>query len=463
MKEGTLVKWAKNPGDSLEPGEILAEVETDKAVMEMESFDEGILLERLVSEGDKLPLGAPLAILGAKGEDVSELTRQAKQKLAELLQSQSSSSPASESAPAPAKPVEPSPGEAAAMASAVAAASAAPVVPASASASATPAALGSSVLSSSAPFASSGLGSSGAGFRHEGRIFASPLARRIAGELGVDLNRVQGTGPDGRISKADVYSFLNGSARSGSASTGGAGAADYRAVRADEKISVSGIRGVIAERLLASKQNVPHYYLKMEVRVDALLALRREINAELQNDESRAGDKITVNDMLTKAAALALVRHPACNSSWRGDHILSHGRVDIGIAVAMEGGLITPYIRGADELGLLDISRSARSLIERARERKLKPEEFTDGTFTISNLGMFGLREFSAIINAPEAAILAVGGVEEKLVLRDGAPVATRNMILTLSCDHRVVDGADGAAFLATLKNLLENPHMILL
>lgn len=442
MTEGTFVKWTRKAGDAVSPGDVIAEVETDKAVMEMEAYDDGILLVLLAKDGDRMPVGAPIAIIGAAGEDVHDLIDQAK---AKLLQIQSAG-PAASSASAPTGASGTSSAPAAAAptpAAATPTASAAPAAAAPAS---------SSPLASSEPL----LKSSADAGRKSGRLLASPLAKRIAEDKGVDLARVKGSGPGGRIVKEDVL----GAIRSGFGPSGSA-----MQKRPDKRVDISQMRRVIAVRLHDAKNNIPHFYLTLEFDARPLASLREKINHDLASlaKEKEEPFKITYNDLIVKAAALALTEHPVVNSSWRGDHIVEHGRVDIGVAVAVDGGLITPYVRDADQLPVVSLAQKVRDNTKRARDRKLKPEEFTDGTFTISNLGMFGISQFSAIINEPEAALLAVGGMVEKPVVENGQVVPGITMTVTLSCDHRVIDGAEGASFLRTFRKYVENPHVLLL
>lgn len=412
----------------------MAEVETDKAVMEMPAYDEGVLLVQLVKEGDLIPVGAPVAIIGAVGEDVTALIDQAKTKLSGLA-SGTPPEPVTQTAEPKSTPsVEPS------------------IVPSAATSSESnaPAQQHDADTEEFARLPSGGSAKPGMG-RH-GRILASPLARKIAEERGVDIARVKGSGPGGRITKQDVLSNISG----------GAGA-PIGSTRPDKRVEISNMRRVIANRLHDAKNNIPHFYLTLEFNAKALVEIRDHINRDLAATEGETAPKITYNDLITKACAIALQKHPIVNSSFRGDHIIEHGRVDIGIAVAIEGGLITPYVRNADQIPIISLSAQIRDLTKRARERKLRTEEFTDGCFTISNLGMFGITHFSAIINEPEAALLAVGGLLEKAVVENGQLVPGKTMTLTLSCDHRVVDGAEGARFLQTLQNLLEHPQVLLM
>lgn len=422
MSEGVLVKWLKKKGDSVAPGEILAEVETDKAVMEMEAFDSGVILEILAQEGAKLPVGAPVAIIGKAGEDITSLLSEAK--------SRSSASAAPEPSPTPSSSPEPKSKKV----ENVVTSTPEPEEEA-------PAPKESSVSRGLSPEAL------------EGRVKASPLAKRLAQESGIDLSRVRGSGPDGRIIKRDIENGITAFSSSGTSPFA-------KEIMQEEKLPISGMRKTIASRLVHSKTHQPHFYLDMEIDADALVHLRENFNSDLK--ESGEEIKLSINDFIIRASALALLKVPEVNSSWREDHILKHGRVDIGVAVSIEGGLITPYVRNADKRSVLEIGRTVKELASRARERKLKPEEFSDGTFTVSNLGMFGVNRFAAVINEPEAAILAVGNVVSKPVIKNGNIVPGKTLSVCLSCDHRVVDGAVGAGWLEVFRNFLEHPLRLL-
>ncbi|MCR9141192.1 MAG: 2-oxo acid dehydrogenase subunit E2 [bacterium] len=472
MEEGTFVKWVKSKGDAVEPGEIIAEVETDKAVMELEAYDEGILLVQLAEDGDRLPVGAPIGIVGEAGEEVSALIEQAQQKLQAVKSGAGGGDTETDSAPQQSE---------APAAESSASADSAPQTPAPETAGATPA----KPASTAAPQKQSGAGSGeehperpipterkntqksgdNKSIHRSGRILASPLARRIAHEHGVELGRVRGTGPGNRITKSDVKEYMRVMNGMG-AGAAGAGSMGMAPTRPDKRVEISGMRKVIAERLHDAKNNIPHFYLTLEFDAEPMVQMRSKLNDDLKaahTDEDEKPPRVSYNDLIVKACALTLAKHPTCNSSWRGDHIMQHGRVDIGIAVAIDGGLITPYVRNADQLPLLQLAAKITELGKRARDRKLKPEEYTDGTFTTSNLGMFGISNFSAIINEPEAALMAVGGLIEKAVVRDGELVAGKTMTVTLSCDHRVIDGAEGARFLDTFRKHIEHPHLLLL
>ncbi len=396
MEEGRVLKWVKQEGEAIEPGDVVVEVETDKATMEVEAMGSGVLRKILVDESTTVPTGTLLGVIGAADEDISDI-------LAE----------ASRAAPA-----------------AVAAAPT-PVAAAPAAVSAAP--LGAA--------ASAGDG---------GRIKASPLARRMAEQGGIPLHRVRGSGPGGRIIKRDVEAVLTSGLPT-------AVAIDYDIPF--ERVELSQIRKAIARNLVQSLGPVPHFFLTREIDMGQVMALRAELNEALQD----SGAKIGVNDILLKAAAQALTEHPYVNVSFAGDHIRRFTRVDIGVAVAVPDGLITPVLRDVASKGLRQISEQTRDLIARGREKKLAPEEYQGATFTISNLGMYGIDEFTAVINPPAATILAVGATQDKPVVVNGNIEIRPRMRVTLSCDHRAVDGAMGAEFLATFKEMIENPLRLVL
>jgi pyruvate dehydrogenase E2 component (dihydrolipoamide acetyltransferase) len=397
MEEGRLVEWKKNEGDAVRPGDVIAEVETDKAVMELVARAEGVLLRQLVPAGATVAVAKLVGVIGQPGEDISALTGGA---------------PAASPAPA---------------------AAAAIPVSTPAAAAATPAPLPSSPP---APLPAP------AG----GRTKASPLARKVARERGLDLGAVAGSGPEGRIVLRDLE-------RAPSAAT----AAPAAVAGSYQDVPLSQIRKTIARRLAQSIGPVPTFYLTTEVDMERTWEARDELNRRGSGD---AG-KISFNDIVLKATAAALKAHPACNAWWQDDRIRYWNEVHLSVAVAVEDGLITPVVRHADRKSLREISAEVKDLAGRARERRLKPEEYTGGTFSISNLGMFDIEHFTAIINPPEAGILAVGSIVEQAVVKAGAVVPGRRLRLTMSCDHRVIDGATGAAFLRTLKGMLENPLAI--
>ncbi|XDD51721.1 pyruvate dehydrogenase complex dihydrolipoamide acetyltransferase [Leptospira sp. WS92.C1] len=420
MSEGKIVRWLKKSGDSVSPGEIIAEVETDKAVMEMEAFETGVILEILAQEGSLLPVGAPVAIIGKSGEDISALVETARKS----IPSKKESAPSVGTVAAPSvseKKAEARPQE---------------------SISPSPQEIESEVSISASRKESK---------RHQGGLIkASPLAKNLALQNGIDLGEVVGSGPDGRILKRDILAFQE---------TGGGKKGSSFVKPQDRKIELTGMRKTIATRLAHSTSTIPHFYLTLEIDAYPIDNLRNSINKDLKLEGQ---NKISVNDLILKACSLCLREVPEVNSSWREDHILQHGRVDIGVAVSIEGGLITPYVRDADRKSVVEISHEIKELASRARERKLKPGEYTDGTFTVSNLGMFGISSFTAVINEPEAAILAVGSLVEKAVIKDDNLVAGKTLTVTLSCDHRVVDGATGARFLSAFREFTEHPLRLL-
>lgn len=396
MTEGVVARWHKNVGDRVKSGDLLAEIETDKATMEFESFQEGVLLYRGVEEGSAAPVDSILAILGQEGEDISA-----------LLAREPNTAPASSVVPSQ----DAEPGREAGETAAV-----------------------------PAP--------SEVGEDDDGRVKASPLARRLAQEKGIDLRALQGTGEGGRIVRRDVEAYMPAPAPTVLHTV-----ADGPAY---EDVPLSQMRKAIARRLSESKFSAPHFYLTTDVDMDAPAEARERLNA-------RFDVKISFNDILIKAVSVALQRHPKVNASWLGDKIRFHHRINIGVAVAIDDGLVVPVITDAHHRSLSDISALVRDFAARARDKKLQPHEMEGNTFTISNLGMFGIEQFTAIINPPDVCILAVGAVREEPVVRNGAVVPGRRMRITLSCDHRAVDGATGADFLRTLRSLLEEPLALLL
>lgn len=404
MTEGTLVKWLKNEGDSVAMDEPIAEVETDKATMEMQSFDEGVLHKIYVKEGEAVPLGAKLALLLEEGEEPP---------------ADADTPPESSAASAPAaEEKEEAP---------------------AASESSEPAA------------ASTTSGGNGE------RVKASPLAKKIAEEKGVDLSGVEGTGPGGRIVKKDVLSAQGGGKKSGAPASKTRPAP---AAAEDERIPLTGMRRVISERLLESKTTIPHFYLHIEIDAAPMMAARKQINAET---EKSGGNKYTVNDFVLKAAVKAATTVPAVNASFDGDAILQYGDVNLAVAVAVDQGLVTPVIRGAQNLSFEDISIEMKELAEKARTKKLAPAEMQGGTMTISNLGSYGIDFFDAIINPPQSLILSIGGIVKKPVVNERDEIVPGlRMNIGLSGDHRVVDGAVGAEYLAALRKYLEQPILML-
>lgn len=392
MTEGVLAKWHKKVGDKVKSGDLVAEVETDKATMDFESFQEGTILYIGVEEGKAVPVDAIIAVLGKEGEDFKSL----------LTESPAAVTAAPVAAAAPAAIVEASP---------VASVAAAPTV-----------------ISTSS----------------DARVKASPLAKKIAQEKGINLNQISGSAENGRITKKDVENFK-----------GGASMPAFVGVEKYTEVPVSQMRKTIAKRLSESLFTAPHFYLKMNIEMSSAMEARKIIN-------DLAPVKISFNDLVLKAVALSLKQHPKVNSSWLGDKIRYNNHIHIGVAVAIEDGLIVPVVKFADNKSLAHISTEVKQLAEKAKSKKLQPNEFEGNTFTISNLGMFGIDQFTAIINSPDACILAVGAAKETVVAENGQMKISQIMKVTLSCDHRVVDGAVGSAFLATLKDLLENPVKML-
>jgi pyruvate dehydrogenase E2 component (dihydrolipoyllysine-residue acetyltransferase) len=438
MEKGNLAKWLKKEGDKVKTGDILAEIETDKATMEYEAVDDGTLAKILVPEGSAdIAVNQPIAILATEGEDVKAAAG-------------SAGAPAKAAAPAAASPAK------AATASPPAAAAAAPA----ASAAGAPAA------KAPAP-ATNG---------HAGRIFASPLARRLAKTAGIELGRVAGSGPHGRIIARDVEAAKSGGAalRAPAAAPAAAAPAPVLAPSDDkiralfepgsyEVVPHDNMRKIIAQRLVQAKQTIPHFYLTVSCTIDKLLAAREDINVTApKGADGKPAWKLSVNDFVIKAMAMALIRVPDANVTWTETGMLKHKSADVGVAVAIPGGLITPVIRKAETKSLTTISREMKDFAARARARRLKPEEYQGGSTAISNLGMFGIDEFAAVINPPHATILAVGTGEERPVVRDGKIVIATQMTVTLSTDHRAVDGALGAQLLGAFKTLIESPMLML-
>lgn len=408
MTEGVVAEWHKKVGDEVESGELLAEIETDKATMEFESFQDGVLLHIGVEKGQNAPVDAVLCILGEKGEDVTDLLNSE----AEASQEEDASNEPEEKAEEPKadkaekqeaakKPEESKPEP-----------------------------------QKAAITASSG----------DGRLKASPLAKKLASDKGIDLAQVSGSGDGGRIVKRDIENFTP-RAQGATSSVG--------AEESFTEENVSQMRKTIARRLAESKFTAPHFYLTISIDMDSAIAARKSIKAV-------AEQKVSFNDLVIKAAALALKKHPAVNASWQGDTIRYNDHVHIGVAVAVEDGLLVPVVRFADLQPLTTINAQVKDFAGKARDKKLQPADWEGNTFTISNLGMFGIEEFTAIINPPDACIMAVGGINEIPVVRAGQIVPGNVMKVTLSCDHRVVDGASGAAFLQTFKSYLENPVTML-
>jgi pyruvate dehydrogenase E2 component (dihydrolipoamide acetyltransferase) len=445
MEEGRLVKWTKNEGDAVKTGDVLAEVETDKAVMDLVARGDGVLRKRLANEGDASPIGTLLGVIAAPDENIDSIIGAAAAPAAASAPAASApaaQAPAAQAAPAqgaqktsvPATPQQ-SQGEA----SAPPQQKAAPPVTAAPRPAGPPAPKGNG----SRPGAPAAPGS---------RPRSSPLARRLASDKGIQLGGIQGSGPGGRIVKRDIE---NAKATGGSARSA---AADRLAAEGDFKdVPLTMIRKTIARRLAESNGPVPTFFLTSEFDATRGAELRAQL---LEMGEQY---KVSFNDIVIKAVALALAEHPEVNAHWLNDKIRHFNRVHVAMAVAVEDGLITPVLFDADRMTLWEISAKARELAGKARERKLTPEEYTGATFTVSNLGMFGIDQFTAIINPPEAGILAIGGVEEKPVVINGALEVRQRMRVTMSCDHRAVDGATGAKFLQTLKRYFENPLSLII
>jgi pyruvate dehydrogenase E2 component (dihydrolipoamide acetyltransferase) len=402
MEEGVIAKWHINEGDKVKRGQIIADIETDKATMEFESFDAGTVLKIVAPEGETLPLGAPIAVLGKPGEDADEALakngggakapkaeKKAEKKTEEKTEKKTEKKAESdEEAQAEALPKE------------------------------------------------------------SDRIAASPIARRMARERGLRLSDIEGSGPNGRIVKADVEQAKG-------ARPGGARPQRF-AEGEDVEVELSQMRKTIAKRMTQSNAEIPHFYLSMTIAMDRAVALREQLKDAIE------GVKISFNDLVIMATAKALVEHPAVNAYWNGKTIVRRGNVHMGIAVAIDDGLIVPVIRDADHMSLREISSSARDLGTRARDKKLTPQEMTGSSFTVSNLGMFGIDQFSAVINPGEGAILAVGAITDEVVVVDGEITVGKRMKATIACDHRVMDGATGARFLGTFRALLEQPLKML-
>jgi pyruvate dehydrogenase E2 component (dihydrolipoamide acetyltransferase) len=400
MEEGVIAKWNVKEGDTVSAGDIIAEVETDKATMDVEVFDGGTILKIVPGEGDAVPLGGIIAVIGEAGEDITSFLEGGESgggvdvgnKVEEVIETKSEAAPIAET------------------------------------------------LTSS----------------EDGRVKASPLAKKIAADKGIDLNTVNGSGPEGRIIKKDVETFTPGGGLTKSAAASSPAPVRTFESLESKEIKISQMRKVIARRLSESKFTNPHFYETIDIDMKAAFAARKAMNEA--NDV-----RISFNDIVVKACAIALTRHPAINSSWLDDIIMQHGDVNVAVAVAIDEGLMTPVINHADKKGLAEISAETKQLAGLAKDRKLQPDQMEGSTFTISNLGMFGIEEFTAIINPPNACILAVGAIRDVPVVENGAIVPGKRMKVTLSSDHRVVDGAKAAEFLNTVRNLIENPLSMLL
>jgi pyruvate dehydrogenase E2 component (dihydrolipoamide acetyltransferase) len=445
MEKGNLAKWLKKEGDTVKTGDVIAEIETDKATMEYEAVDDGVIAKIVVPEGTAdVPVNQLIAVMAQEGEDVKAAAAGAgKGAPAPKAPSASPPTPAAAPTPAQAKPAAPPPQAQA---------------PKPAPAEQKPAVNGH------------GGGTGG------DRVFSSPLARRLAKDAGIELGRIQGTGPHGRVIARDVEAAkAGGGLRAPSATPASAAAPAIAPSMSDQQIRSlyeegsydfvphDGMRRTIAQRLTASTQTVPHFYLTIDCDIGKLLDAREEINASAPKDkDGKPAYKLSVNDFVIKALAVALQKVPDANASWTEAGMLRHKHSDVGVAVAMPNGLITPIIRNAETKSLSAISNEMKDFAARARARKLKPNEYQGGTTSVSNLGMYGIKDFTAVINPPQSTILAVGTGEERAVVRDGKIVAAHIMSVTMSCDHRAVDGALGAVLIGAFKSLIENPVMML-
>jgi pyruvate dehydrogenase E2 component (dihydrolipoamide acetyltransferase) len=427
MEEGQVVKWLKSEGDTVSQGELIAEIETDKATMELVARGEGVLRKILLREGATAPVGEVIAVIGAADEDISDLVGGA-----------GGGTVAAEVVAPAVQPAPPAAGPAAGV-------------------------TGPTPEPTQAAAAATSMAAEAASVADGGRVKASPLARRLAADEGIELRAVQGSGPGGRIVKRDVER----AAQEGPAGPAAPAAAPGFAPRWTppdstedfRDVALSQMRKTIAKRLVESIGPVPHFFLPIDVDMTRVVEARGRANKLLES----AGVKVSFNDIVLKSTAAALQRHPECNAHWGGDHIRQFHRVHLGVAVAIEDGLITPVVRDAHLKGIAEIAGEVRQLAGRAKEKKLRPEEYTGATFSVSNLGMFGIEEFTAVINPPEAGILAVGALEERAAVVNGEVKVQPRMKITMSCDHRVIDGAQGSAFLRTLKAILEEPLTALL
>ena len=427
MTEGTLVAWKKKKGDKVSAGDVIAEIETDKATMEWESPEDGVLTEIYVQEGGKVEVGEKIAFIGAEGETAKEKKSEPEPKAKEETKAPEKKKEQAETEkPAPADEKEPE-----------------TAPPQESKTTKAP-----EKKSAPPPRAETS---------DEARVKASPLARRLAAEQGIDLSTVKGTGPDGRVTESDV--------RAAGKSKGGAPQPKTAAPKIAEgkgsRISLTGMRKIIAERLVESKGPVPHFYLNIEIDAGPLMTARAELKSAGEKSDSA---KITVNDFVLKAAVAAAVKVPKANASFDGDAIMQYNDVNLGLAVALEEGLVTPVIRAAQTKSLREISEAVKDLAHRARNKRMKPEEFQGGTFTVSNLGSYGIDNFSAIINPPQGFILSIGAIVKKAVIDDCDQIVPgQRMSIGMSCDHRVIDGALGAEYLKELRHLLENPALLLI
>ena len=437
MEEGQLVRWLKNEGDTVKEGDVLAEIETDKATMELVARGAGILRARMIGEGQTAPVGTVIGVIAGADEDIGALTGgAAPAKKAEGAKAEGETKKAEPKRPRP---------DSAAVAVAARGQTEQPQEASIEQAE---------IARSGEPHVEPHVEPTGDG-NGRARVKASPLARKLAADAGVELSGISGTGPGGRIIRRDIE---GAEARPATAPAKALPRIQPAYTGPEvEEVAVSQMRKTIAKRLVTSIGPIPTFYLTIEVDMTRMVQARERVNERLKD----AGIKTSINDFIIKAVAAALARHPEVNASWGDNVIHRYHRVHIGVAVAVEDGLITPIVRDADRKGVADISAEVRELAGRAREKKLKPEEYTGATFSISNLGMFGIDEFTAIINPPESAILAVGQVTDTVVAVNGQPAVQPRMRMTMSCDHRVIDGATGARFLQTLRGLMEEPMMM--
>ena len=405
MKEGNLAKWLKKEGDSVESGDVIAEIETDKAIMEVEAVDDGIIAKIVVDEGAKnVKVNELIAIIAEDGEDKDAAIAEIQNKKPQAQEPEKKDEVVKQNKPVDKK-------------------------------------LAPTHVEESS---------------NNKRIFASPLAKRIAKQENIDITKIEGSGPRGRVVKYDIENFIS--------QDHSTNIIQPHNSQADKEIAISSMRQVIAERLVESKQQVPHFYLDIECVVDKLLDFRKDINLSAKLDENGKPEfKISINDMLIKASALALIKNPKVNSAWFGDKIIQFGSIDISVAVAIEDGLMTPIIKNANMKNLIQISKEVKELVKKAQSQRLKPEEYQGGSFSISNLGMYSIKSFYAIINPPQSCILSIGNTKESPMFdKDGSIVKKQVMNISLSCDHRVVDGATAAIFLNTLRELIENPSLMI-
>ena len=433
MEKGNLARWLKKEGDKIKPGDVIAEIETDKATMEVEAVDEGTLAKIVVAPGTAdVPVNQLIGIIAADGEDVAA----------------AAASGAGGAAPAPA---------------AAPAAASAPAASAPAASALAPAA-----APAPAPQAAAAPAASGA------RVFASPLAKRLAKEAGIDVSRISGTGPHGRVVERDVKAAMAGGALKAAPAAAAPASAPMASSMGDEQIKKffqpgtyeeiphDSMRKTIARRLVEAKQTIPHFYLTVDCELDKLMALREDINKGAPDVDGKPAYKVSVNDFVIKALAMALKKVPDANVTWTEGAMLKHKCVDLGVAVSIPGGLITPVVRDADKKSLSAISNEMKDLAGRARNRKLKPDEYQGGTSAVSNLGMFGIKHFSAVINPPHATILAVGAGEQRVIVKNGQPTVAVVMSVTMTTDHRAVDGALGAELISAFRHYIENPMAML-